>query len=70
MDFYDPVCISHPQAEIVSQSEARTVYKFKKDEISAAQLISDISKEADIKEIGLEEPKIDDIIRVAYRSKG
>ena len=70
VDFYDPVCISHPQAEIVSQSEARTVYKFKKDEISAAQLISDISKEADIKEIGLEEPKIDDIIRVAYRSKG
>lgn len=70
VDFYDPVCISHPLAEIVSQSEARTVYKFKKNEISAAQLISDISKEADIKEIGLEEPKIDDIIRVAYRSKG
>lgn len=69
IDFYSPVHIPHPKAEIVSMNEARTVYKFKKDEISAAQLIEDISRLSPIKDISLQEAKIDDIIRVAYKMK-
>lgn len=69
VDFYSPVHIPHPKAEIISESEARCIYKFKKDEITAAQLIEDISRVSPIKEIGLNETKIDDIIRTAYQMK-
>lgn len=69
IDFYKQVEIPHPKAEIVSVNEARTVYKFRKDEITAAQLIEDISKISPIKEISLQETKIDDIIRAAYKMK-
>ena len=67
IDFYHPITVGHPKAELVSVEEARTVYKFRKDEITAAQLIEDISHTAPIKEVGLREAKIDDIIRTAYR---
>ncbi|MDE7273623.1 MAG: ATP-binding cassette domain-containing protein [Lachnospiraceae bacterium] len=66
IDFYHPAIIQHPKAELVSVDEARAVYKFRKDEISAARLIEDISHTAPIKEVGLQETKIDDIIRTAY----
>ena len=67
IDFYHPITVGHPKAELVSVEEARAVYKFRKDEITAAQLIEDISHTAPIKEVGLREAKIDDIIRTAYR---
>lgn len=67
IDFYRPAVIPHPCAELVSVNEARAVYRFRKDEISAARLIEDISRAAPIKEVGLEEAKIDDIIRTVYQ---
>lgn len=67
VDFYHPARVAHPKAEIISSSEARTVYRFKKDEITAAQLISDIADVMPIREINLEEATIDDIIRIAYQ---
>lgn len=69
IDFYHPAVIQHPKAELVSVEEARAVYKFRKDEITAARLIEDISHSAPIKEVGLEEAKIDDIIRTVYRQE-
>ena len=66
IDFYHPVTIPHPRAELVSVSEVRSVYRFRKDEITAARLIEDISHTAPIKEVGLKEARIDDIIRTAY----
>ncbi|MDE5909928.1 MAG: ATP-binding cassette domain-containing protein [Lachnospiraceae bacterium] len=66
IDFYHPTIIQHPKAELISVDEARSVYKFRKDEITAARLIEDISRTAPIKEVGLLEAKIDDIIRTAY----
>ena len=69
IDFYHPVTIPHPHAEIVSVREARSVYRFRKDEITAARLIEDISHTAPIKEVGLEEAKIDDIIRTVYHQR-
>lgn len=68
IDFYHPAVVRHPKAELISVDEARAVYKFRKDEITAARLIEDISCTAPIKEVGLQEAKIDDIIRTAYHA--
>ena len=67
IDFYHPATVSHPHAELISVNEARSVYRFRKDEITAARLIEDISHTTPIKEVGLEEAKIDDIIRTVYQ---
>lgn len=67
VDFYKEELIKHPKAEIVSQEGNRVVYQFGKKDITAAKLIGDISAVTQIKDIRLEEAKIDDIIRVAYK---
>ncbi len=66
IDFYTDRRIEHPRAQIISCEGARTVYRFMKNEVTAAALIEDISKSAKIKDIRLEEASIDDIIRAAY----
>lgn len=66
IDFYTEQHIEHPKAEIVSSEGSRTVYRFMKNEITAAALIEYIGSKAKIKDIRLEEASIDDIIRVAY----
>ena len=67
IDFYHPATIPHPHAEPISVNEAHSIYRFRKDEITAARLIEDISHTAPIKEVGLEDAKIDDIIRTLYQ---
>ncbi len=70
VDFYSRQHIEHPKA-IISKSEgARTVYRFEKSKITAAELIEYIGKQAKIKDIRLEEASIDDIIRIAYQGDG
>ena len=64
--FFEDKIIEHPAATIVSHEGCQTVYRFEKEKISAARLIEDISRQAVIKDLKLEEAKIDDIIRVAY----
>ncbi len=66
IDFYTEQHIEHPNVKIVSSEGSRTVYRFMKDEISAAALIEYIGGKAKIKDIHLEEASIDDIIRIAY----
>lgn len=66
IDFYSEQHITHPKAEILKTEGARTVYRFMKKEVTAAQLIEEIGTQAKIKDIRLEEANIDDIIRVAY----
>lgn len=66
IDFYTEQHIEHPKAKIVSSEGSRTVYRFMKNEITAAALIEYIGSKAKIKDIRLEEASIDDIIRVAY----
>ncbi len=60
--------ISHPQAEIMEKTEYKTIFRFQKKDITAAKLIEDISKLAPIKDIHLEEAKIEDIIKIAYKN--
>lgn len=69
VDFYSPQHIEHPKAVIDKIEGARTVYRFEKSQITAAELIDDIGKQAKIKDIRLEEASIDDIIRIAYNEK-
>lgn len=69
IDFYRQTYVPHEKAEIVSCSDLRTVYKFKKDEITAVQLIDDIGKQSPIKEISIKESDIDDVIRTVYQGK-
>ncbi|MGN0675522.1 MAG: AAA family ATPase, partial [Oscillospiraceae bacterium] len=69
VEFYSEHNIPHPKAEIIKSEGAQTVYRFRKDEITAAELMSDIGKQAKIKDIRLEEANIDDIIRIAYNTK-
>lgn len=44
-------------------------YRFQKADLTAAQLIHDISAQMRIKDVTIEEAKIDDIIRIAYGGK-
>lgn len=69
IDFYTEQRIEHPKAEIIRSEGARTVYRFMKNDVTAAQLIEDIGKHSRIKDIRLEEANIDDIIRIAYAGK-
>lgn len=69
VDFYSPQRIEHSKAVIDKCEDARTVYRFEKNQITAAELIDDIGKQAKIKDIRLEEASIDDIIRIAYNEK-
>lgn len=69
VDFYSPQHIEHPKAVIDKSEGARTVYRFEKSRITAAELIDNIGKQAKIKDIRLEEASIDDIIRIAYNEK-
>lgn len=68
LDFYTEQEIKHPKAEIISREGARTVYRFKKNEITAAKLIDEIGQHTKIKDVRIEEANIDDIIRIAYNS--
>jgi len=69
MDFYDEhENISHPKAKITKQEGARIWFEFNKDELTAAELIADISKLHSVKDLSLEEADIEDIIRTVYNS--
>ncbi len=68
VDYTHPFhAISHEKAEIVSESEMGTVYKFKKDEITTVQLIQDIAQKSPVKEVSIKESDIDDVIRTVYQ---
>lgn len=69
VDFYSAQRIENPNAQIISSEGARTVYRFMKNDVTAAKLIEDIGNQAKIKDIRLEEASIDDIIRAAYAGK-
>jgi len=69
VDFYDqPRELSHPKARVINQEGARVWFEFEKDNITAAELIADISKSHSIRDLSLEEADIEDIIRTMYHS--
>ena len=43
-------------------------YRFMKNEVTAAEIIGDLSKRKKIRDISIEEAGIDEIIKIAYGS--
>lgn len=68
VEYYDDTVPKHPKARILSASDNIVRYKFMKSDMTAAELINDLSALHPIKDIGIEEAGIDDIIRIAYNS--
>lgn len=69
VEYYDSAVPEHPKVEIISASDNIVRYKFMKSEMTAAALISDLSAVKPIKDVGIEEAGIDDIIKIAYTMK-
>ena len=66
VEFYDEDFVQHSKAELYSKEGNVAKYRFQKADITAAQLIREISDQKQIKDVSIEEAKIDDIIRIAY----
>lgn len=58
----------HPQAEVIKHEEHRAWFRFEKDRITAADLIADLSKSYQIRDLSVKEPDIEDMIRELYKS--
>ncbi len=66
VEYYDESCPTHERCELISHRNNIAEYRFRKSEITAAALISELSGHALIKDLSIEEAGIDDIIRIAY----
>lgn len=71
LEFYDEVPeIKHERAKVIKQESSRAWLQFDNATITAADLISDLisdlSANYPLKDLSLEEPNIDDIIREVY----
>lgn len=69
VELYDDKVIKHDKAEVFSHEGNTVKYRFQKNDITAASLIQDLSKQVVIKDVAIEEASIDDIIRIAYHQK-
>ncbi len=70
VDLYtDDIHLENISAEIVKIEGQRVTLKFKKKKVSAAQLIGEISKFYQIRDLSLVETDIDDVIRQIYKQK-
>lgn len=66
VEYYDDEIAEHEKCEIIEHTDNVAKYRFMKSEITAAGLIADLSSKKKIRDVSIEEPGIDDIIRVAY----
>lgn len=62
--------LCHHAAEVTKQENLRVWFRFEKSRITAAELISDLSKNYPIRDISIKEPDIEDMIREIYKSTG
>lgn len=66
VEYMDERYIEHPKATLLSHEGSTATYRFQKKDITAAKLIHDISEKMSVKDVAIEEAKIEDIIRIAY----
>lgn len=59
--------ITTPHAEIIKQENLKIWYRFKKDEITAAELISKLAQKLPIRDLSVTEANIEDVVRKVYR---
>ena len=68
VEYYDEAAPEHARCEMIEHEGNIAKYKFMKQETTAAEIIADLSKEKNIKDVSIEEAGIDDIIKIAYES--
>lgn len=66
VEYMDERYVEHPKATLLSHEGSTATYRFQKKDITAAKLIHDISEKMSVKDVAIEEAKIEDIIRIAY----
>ena len=64
--YYDEEAPQHARCEMTEHEGNIAKYRFMKKDITAAELIADLSKQKDIKDVSIEEAGIDEIIKIAY----
>ena len=69
VEYYDESAPEHSRCEITEHEGNIAKYRFMKKDITAAEIIADLSKEKTIKDVSIEEAGIDDIIEIAYGQK-
>lgn len=68
VEYYDESAPEHPKCEMIEHSGNIAKYKFMKKDVTAAEIIADLSGIKTIKDVSIEEAGIDDIIKIAYGS--
>ena len=66
VEYYDEAAPEHPRCEMILHEGNVAKYRFLKNDLTAAEIIADLSKVKTIKDVSIEEAGIDDIIKVAY----
>ena len=66
VEYYDESAPEHEKCEMIEHAGNIAKYRFMKAEVTAAEIIADLSKTASIKDVSIEEAGIDDIIKAAY----
>ena len=66
VEYYDEEAPSHDKCETISHEGNVARYRFAKSDITAADIIADLSAGKSLKDVSIEEAGIDDIIKIAY----
>ena len=67
VEYYDESAPEHEKCEMTEHEGNIAKYRFMKKDMTAADLIADLSRQKDIKDVSIEEAGIDDIIKIAYQ---
>ena len=67
VEYYDEAAPEHEKCEMTEHEGNIAKYRFMKKDMTAADLIADLSRQKDIKDVSIEEAGIDDIIKIAYQ---
>lgn len=66
VEYYDEAALEHTRCKLIAQDGNVAKYRFMKNDVTAAEIIADLSKEKTIKDVSIEETGIDDIIKIVY----
>ena len=70
VEYYDETAPEHGRCELTEHKGNVAKYRFMKNDVTAAEIIADLSKIKTIKDVSIEEAGIDDIIKIAYADQG
>lgn len=66
VEYYDEVAPEHTRCKLIAQDGNVAKYRFMKNDVTAAEIIADLSRKKTIKDVSIEETGIDDIIKIVY----